>query len=106
MRRNTQVELPKLELKKFDGDHSKWISFWDSFEASDHNNESLTANVKFNYLNSLLERSATEAISGLILGAPNYEEAVDILNARFGNKQQIINRHVEVLLNLESVTSR
>ena len=106
MRRNTQVELPKLELKKFDGDHSKWISFWDSFEASVHKNESLTAIDKFNYLNSLLERSAAEAISGLSLGASNYEEAIDILKARFGNKQQIISRHMEVLLNLESVTSR
>ena len=87
VRRNTQVKLPKLELKKFDGDHSKWISFWDSFEASVHKNESLTAIDKFNYLNSLLERSAAEAISGLSLGASNYEEAIDILNARFGNKQ-------------------
>ena len=105
VRRNTQVKLPKLELKKFDGDHSKWISFWDSFEASVHKNESLTAIDKFNYLNSLLERSAAEAISGLSLGASNYEEAIDILKARFGNKQQIINRHMEILLNLESVTS-
>ena len=58
-----------------------------------------------NYLNSLLERSAAEAISGLSLGASNYEEAVDILKTRFGNKQQIINRRMEILLNLESVTS-
>ena len=54
VRRNTQVKLPKLELKKFDGDHSAWISFWGSFEASVHNNESLTAIDKFNNLNSLL----------------------------------------------------
>ena len=103
--RNTQVNLPKLELKKFDGDHSKWISFWDSLKASVQNNESLTAIDKFNYLNSLLERSAVEAISGLSLRASNYEEGVDILKARFGNKQQIINRHMELLLNAESVTS-
>ena len=105
VRRNTQVKLPKLELKKFNGDHSAWISFWDSYEASVHNNENLTAIEKFNNLNSLLERSAAEAISGLSLGASNYEEAIDILKARFGNKQQIINRHMEILLNLESVTS-
>ena len=103
---NTQVKLPKLELKKFDGDHSKWISFWDSFEASVHNNESLTAIDKLKFLNSLLERSSAEAISGLSLGPSNYEEAIDILKARFRNNQQIINRHMEVLLNLESVTSR
>ena len=103
--RKTQVKLPKLELKKFDGDHSKWISFWDTFEASVHKNESLSAIDKFNYLISRLERSAAEAISGLTLTASNYDEAIEILKGRFGNKQQIINRHMEILLNLDTVTS-
>ena len=103
--RKTQVKLPKLELKKFDGDHSKWISFWDTFEASVHKNESPSAIDKFNYLISRLERSAAEAISGLTLTASNYNEAIEILKGRFGNKQQIINRHMEILLNLDTVTS-
>ena len=81
------------------------MSFWDSFEASAHKNESLTAIDKFTYLNPLLERSATEVISGLNPGASNYEEVIDIFKARFGNKQKIINRHMEILLNLKSVTS-
>ena len=101
----TQIKLPKLELKKFNGDHSKWISFWDTFEASVHENENLSPIDKFNYLISLLERSAAEAISGLTLTASNYDEAIEILKGRFGNKQQIINRHMEILLNLDSVTS-
>ena len=101
----TQIKLPKLELKKFNGDHSKWISFWDTFEASVHKNENLSPIDKFNYLISLLERSAAEAISGLTLTASNYHEAIEILKGRFGNKQQIINRHMEILLNLDSVTS-
>ena len=101
----TQIKLPKLELKKFNGDHSKWISFLDTFEASVHKNENLSPIDKFNYLISLLERSAAEAISGLTLTASNYDEAIEILKGRFGNKQQIINRHMEILLNLDSVTS-
>ena len=101
----TQVKLPKLELKKFDGDQSKWISFWDTFEASMHKNSSLSAIDKFNNLISLLERSAAEAVSGLTLTASNYDEAVELLKARFGNKQQIINRHMEILLSLDCVTS-
>ena len=36
--------------------------------------------------------------------ASNYEEAIDILKARFGNKQQIVNRHMEILLNLDTAT--
>ena len=30
----TQVKLPKLDLRKFDGDISKWPSFWDALESS------------------------------------------------------------------------
>lgn len=101
----TQVKLPKLELKKFNGDHSKWISFWDTFEASVDKNDNLSPIDKFNYLISLLERSAAEAISGLTLTASNYDEAIEILKGRFGNKQQIINRHMEILLNLDCVSS-
>ena len=101
----TQVKLPKLVLKKFNGDHSKWISFWDTFEASVHKNENLSPIDKFNYLILLLEWSATESISGLMLTASNYDEAIEILNGRFGNKQQIINHHMEILPSLDSVTS-
>ena len=60
---------------------------------------------KFNYLRSLLERTAYEAISGLTLSSANYQEAIDILQKRFGNKQLIISKHMEILLNIETVTS-
>ena len=101
----TQVKLPKLDLRKFDGDISKWPSFWDAFESSVHSNTKLTPVDKFNYLNSLLVNSASEAISGLSLTAANYDEAVTILKRRFGNKQLIINRQMETLLNIRSVKS-
>jgi len=101
----TQVKLPKLDLRKFDGDISKWPSFWNAFESSVHNNTKLAPIDKFNYLNSLLVKSASEAISGLSLTPANYDEAVAILKRRFGNKQLIINRHMETLLNINSVKS-
>ncbi|XP_044165250.1 uncharacterized protein LOC122949186 [Acropora millepora] len=101
----TQVKLPKLDLRKFDGDISKWPSFWDAFESAVHSNTKLAPIDKFNYLNSLLVKSAYEAISGLSLTAANYDEAVAILKRRFGNKQLIINKHMETLLNINSVKS-
>ena len=48
-----KVKLPKLTLKWFNGDLTNWITFWDSFESSIHNNAGLR-NID-NYLNSLLE---------------------------------------------------
>lgn len=52
-----------------------------------------------------MDGAAAESIAGLSLTNANYEEAIVILKARFGNKQQIINRHMDILLNLPSVTS-
>ena len=77
----------------------------DSFKSAIHDNTTLSDIDKFNYLRSFLERSAREAIAGLTLTGPNYKEAVSILEKRFGNKQQIIGRHMELLLNLEPVTA-
>jgi hypothetical protein len=100
-----RVKLPKLILKNFSGDPSQWNPFWDTFETSIHNNPSLAPIDKFNYLKSLMAGAAAESIAGLSLSNANYEEAIVILKSRFGNKQQIINRHMDVLVNLPSVSS-
>jgi len=68
--RSPHVKLPKLSLKKFGGDLTKWTTFWDTFESAVHNNPPLKSIDKFNYLNSLLESVASEAISGLTLTSP------------------------------------
>ncbi|KAL5500600.1 hypothetical protein EMCRGX_G012191 [Ephydatia muelleri] len=103
--RVSRVKLPKLSFKKFGGDITSWSTFWDSFHSAVHSNEDLSNVDKFNYLISFLEGSAAECISGLTLTSANYEEAVAVLKRRFGNKQQIVNRHMEALLELETVTS-
>ena len=63
----------------------------------------LTAVEKFNYLVSVLEHSAHDAISGLSLTAANYKEAIATLRKRFGGKQ--FNTHVDALLTVGAVTS-
>ena len=70
-----------------------------------HNNTQLTEIEKFNYLSSLLERSAHEAVSELLLSATNYQKAIESLKKRFGSKQQIKVKQMDALLHLEAVTS-
>ena len=101
----SQVKLPKLSIKRFNGDLTKWVTFWDSFSSSIHSNPTLSSVDKFNYLSSLLESSAAEAIAGLTLTAANYNEAMETLKKRFGNPQLIVNRHTEALLNIAAVSS-
>ena len=81
--------------------------FWESFEAAVHTNTHLMPVEKFNYLNSVVEGAAQEAIAGLSLTAANYEQAVTTLKKRFGNKQKIINKHtcMHAMLNIGSTSS-
>lgn len=70
--RGPRVKLPKLLLRRFAGNPTEWTTFWDSFESAVHTNPELTSIDKFNYLHSLLDKSAGEAVSGLKLTAANY----------------------------------
>ena len=63
-----------------------------------HQNSSISKIDKFNYLNSLLEGAAARTLQSMQLTEDNYDAAVEILQARFGDPQQIIARHMEELL--------
>ena len=104
-RTSNRVRLPKLQLRSFNGDLTKWTSFWESFHSPVHTNDDLSDVEKFNYLNSFLERSAGEAVSGLALTAANYRKAIDTFHKRFGCKQLIINKHMDALLQFEAISS-
>ena len=82
---SSKVKLPKISLSHFKGNPIYWTAFWDAYESTVHLNSALSDVDKFNYLQSLLEKSAYEAIAGLTLSSANYSEAIEILKKRFGN---------------------
>ena len=94
-------KLPKLILPKFRGEVKNYRSFWEIFESAVHNNTQLTIIDKFNYLVSLLEGQALRSIKGLAITEDNYQAALDILQERFGNSQQIISVHMDELLKIQ-----
>ena len=95
---HSKPRLPKLTLPKFNGDVTKWTTFWDSFKSAI--DPQLAPIDKFNYLNSLLEGNALRCVKGLQLSEDNYNTALDLLKQRFGKKQQIICAHMEELVKL------
>ena len=100
----SRVRLPKISLPYFKGNPIYWTAFWVAYESAIHNNSSLSNIDKFNYLRSLLEMSAYDAIAGLTLSAANYTEAKDILKRRFGNRQMIVSHHMDMLFSLNPVS--
>ena len=77
---SSQVKLPKLMIQPFSGKLTEWTLFWESFRTTIHDNhQAFTAVEKFNYLCSLLKRTALDAVAGLSLSAANYQKAIWIL---------------------------
>ena len=97
------IKLPKLELKKFNGDPLKWRIFADTFESAIHKNSNISNVEKMNYLVNLLTGTAEETIKGLSLTNNNYEVALQLLRERFDDGQVIISAHMDNLLRLEVI---
>ena len=83
----------------------KWTSYWDSYQSAIHLNSELTEVDKFDYLRSLLDHSAYDAIAGLTLSSANCQQAIEILCKHFGNKQVIISKHMDTLMNMNPIAS-
>ncbi|MCP3659751.1 MAG: DUF1759 domain-containing protein, partial [Bacteroidetes bacterium] len=99
---NGGMRLPKLNLPRYNGDVTRYTSFWQSFESSIHNNDTISPVNKLNYLVNLLEGPAHRALAGLELTEENYQNAIETLKSRFGNKQMIITSHMQALLKLQN----
>ena len=91
------VKLLKLMPKKFNGDLTKWETFWSSFESTIYINTTLFAVDKFNYLSSLLESLALSAVAGLKITIANYTEAIDTLSS-LSSLSSLITSHARALL--------
>ena len=101
-----RVNLPKLQLPVFDGNIQQWQEFWDSFSSAIHEQQTLPAVSKFNYLKSVLKGSALSVIAGIPLTSENYTVAVKLLQERFGRKEAIIEALYFKLQSLPKVNNK
>ena len=99
------IRLPKIELPKFNGDITRFNSFWQAFNCAVHSNDSISEVHKLNYLMNLLEGPAHRVIAGLELTEENYQNTIETLKTRFGNKQKIVSAHMQALLKLQDCPS-
>ena len=60
---------------------------------------------KFNYLRTFLRGAALALISGLSLTSENYNQAIELLEKRYTNKQLLITLHTNHLLPIAPITS-
>ena len=102
-RENSKVKFSNLITKCFNGNPTEFQSFFDSFRAAIRENGSLKSITKFNYLRTFLRGPALALISGLSLTAENCNQAIEILEKRYGNEQLLITSHTDQLLSVSPV---
>ena len=103
---NLKVNLPKLQLPIFDGNIQQWQEFWDIFNSAIHEQQTLSAVSKFNYLKSVLKGSALSTIAGIPLTNDNYALAVRLLQEKFGQKEAIVGVLYSRLQNLPKASNK
>ena len=101
--KRVNVKLPKVELPKFDGSVTGWMSFRDFFGNAVHRNSSLSKTDNFTYLKASLTGKAAETIVGLPLTSANYDSAWGLLEKQFGDKQRLIANFMNKLVKISSV---
>jgi hypothetical protein len=94
-------KLPKIGIRKFNGEFSEWLGFWAQFEKID-GDESLHDSDKFQYLvQSMMPGTRVErVVKSYPQSADNYKHALQALRDRFGDKVILTEVYVRQLLKL------
>ncbi|KAJ8969455.1 hypothetical protein NQ317_011058 [Molorchus minor] len=82
---NSRVQLPKIQLLKFDGDIKGFPTFIDMFNALVHANNALSKIEKFNYLISALSGPPLSLVKCVPMTTNNYDTAYRSLVDRYSN---------------------
>jgi len=94
------VQLERLKSETYDGNPLTYQVFWDRYNSRYHKNNSINEVDKFEYLLQILTGPALSAVKGLPPTQANYQQAINIIQQRFGKKTPRINAHVMAILDL------
>ncbi|KAL4707841.1 hypothetical protein ACJJTC_001787 [Scirpophaga incertulas] len=93
--------LPKIELRKFDGEIGNWISFWGQFSKI-HNDADIDDSDKYQYLvqATVQGSKARELVESFPTYGKNYHKAIEQLKDRFAREDLLIENYIRGLLQL------
>ncbi|GFU22780.1 uncharacterized protein TNCV_829851 [Trichonephila clavipes] len=96
-----KFKLPKIELKKFNGEAKEYLTFWSQFQKI-HEDRGIAAEDKMQYLLQSMEpgSKAERLVLSFPATAANYPKAIDQLKERFGREDLLVQIYVRDLLNL------
>ncbi|KRY46643.1 hypothetical protein T03_6523 [Trichinella britovi] len=97
------VQIQKLPT--YSGDILEFKAFWGQFDGAVHRRKDFDNVTKFVHLKSCLSGEALQLANGLPVTAENYEELVKLLHDRFHRTTDILDAHINRLLELQLASS-
>lgn len=98
------ARLPRIDIPKFNGSPSEWLSFKDLFSSLIISNPTLSAVEKLQYLKTSLIGSASHLLKNTSLTSDNFQKAWDSLISFYENKRLLVNAALHSLLSLKRMT--
>ena len=100
-----EFKLPTIKLETFAGNIETWSRFWGQFESSVDRNQSLYPINKLVFLRGYLEGDTRRLVDGIAMTEETYEQTKKILHAWYGDKNRIIQAHLDYLEDLQPAQS-
>jgi len=91
------VTLPPIKLEPFAGDVETWARFREQFESSINKDPNLSTVNKHVFLRGYLEGEPTMLVDFIAVTASAYDDTNKILHDRYGDKNRIIQAHLNYL---------
>jgi hypothetical protein len=99
------VKLPPIKLEPFSGDVESWARFWEQFESSIDKDPFLSTVNNHVFLGGYLEGEPKLLVEGIVVPASTYEVTKAILRARYGDRNRIIQAHLDHLEDITPITT-
>jgi hypothetical protein len=96
------VKLPPIKFEPFAGDVEKRVRFWEQFQSSIDKDPTLSTVNKHVFLRGYLESEPKMLVDGIAVTASAYDDTKKILHDRYGDKNRLIQAHLDYL---EEVTA-
>ena len=95
--------LPRIDLPKFDGTFSDWLSFRDMFTSLILSNENISAVEKLQYLRTSLVGSASQLLRNTAVTSDNFQRAWESITTFYENKRLLVDSTLQSLFSLKKL---
>ena len=100
-----KIKLPTIKFEPFSGDIESWPLIWEQFPSSVDTNPSVSHSNKHVFLRGYLEEELKLFVDGIAFNAETYEDNKFILHSKYGDKNRIIQAHLDKLEDLKPIRS-